>query len=52
MTDHPTKAYFNPGHALNAHQEEFTARQRARVYSAWDPPSKGADRNGKKIVRK
>ena len=42
--------YKNPGHLLNAGREEFVDRQRARVYSGWEPPRGGEARQGKKIL--
>ena len=49
-TDHPSLAYKNPGHLLNPGREKFIEQQRARVYTAWEPPRGAEPREGKKIL--
>ena len=49
-TDHPTLGYMNQGHLMNPKRKEFLDQQRARVYTAWEPPQSNAPREGKKIV--
>ena len=49
-TDHPTLGYQNPGHLLNPGRAKFLDQQRARVYTAWQPPTGGEARDGKKIL--
>lgn len=49
-SDHPSLSYKQQGHLLHPKREEFIERQRARVYTQWEPPSAGAPREGKKIV--
>ena len=35
---------------LNPKRKEFLERQRARVYTAWEPPQSDLPREGKKII--
>ena len=35
---------------MNPNREKFLEKQRARVYTAWEPPAKDAPRDGKKII--
>jgi len=44
--------YKNQGHLLNPQREKFLATQRARVYTAWEPPTADQPRDGKKIIDK
>ena len=48
-SDHPN-AYKNPGHLGNPGRELFLEQQRARVYTAWEPPRGDEPRQGKKIL--
>ena len=48
-TDHPD-GFYNQGHLLNPHKKEFLDRQRARVYTSWEPPVGGEKREVKKII--
>ena len=43
--------YRNPGHLLNPQREENMANAKARMYSAWEPPTGSEERNGKKIMK-
>lgn len=49
-TDHPTAGYLNPGHLLNDKREENAERAKARMYTAWEPPTGQEARDGKKIL--
>ena len=42
--------YLNPGHLMNPNRKEFAAKQQARVYTEWEPPSGHEARDGKKIL--
>ena len=50
-SDHPSLSYMNPGHvALGKTADKFLQQQRARSYTAWQPPVGTEQRNGKKIL--
>ena len=48
--DHPELSYLPQGHLLHKDRDEFLDRQRARMYTAWEPPKGGEARDGKKIL--
>ena len=50
-TDHPSLAYQNPGHLMNPHRKENIEQARARMYTAWEPPTGEEARDGKKILK-
>ena len=49
-SDHPSLAFKNQGHLLNPNRQKFIETQKARVYTAWEPPVSDAPRDGKKII--
>ena len=49
-SDHPTKGYLAEGNLLSPNRKKFTMQQRARSYTAWQPPTGTEQRQGKKIV--
>ena len=49
-TDHQELSYMNPGHLLRADREEEMERGQARMYTTWQPPKGGEERDGKKII--
>merc|ERR1712156_351696 len=49
-SDHPIKGYLAEGNLLSPNRKKFTAQQRARSYTAWQPPTGTEQRQGKKIV--
>ena len=50
-TDHPTLSYKNQGHMLNDNRIENMAEGKARMYTAWEPPTGQEARDGKKILK-
>ena len=50
-TDHPELSNMNPGHLLNWNRVENMEAGKAKMYTAWEPPTGTESRLGKKIMK-